>query len=149
MIEKRWDAPVGAGMDAKFAIADKTFVHWLHSNIDPKKIKTKGTKLKLIKEHIKWVKATSKKMKGWVEDLGGFHKSVHNSDFMVFFVQPVPWAFGEEIVMEAKEETPINYCMTVDSYYSYHKKSDNSNDGDRDEENEYIFDSIDQRLSDC
>ena len=122
LIEKWWDAPAGAGMDEKFAIADETFVHWPHSNIDPKKIKTKGAKLKLIKEHIKWVKATSKKMKGWVEDLGGFHKSVHNSDFMAFFVQPVPRAFGEDIVMEPEEETLISYCTTSDSHYSYHKK---------------------------
>ncbi len=60
----KWgDAPSETEMDEYFEIADKTFVHCQYSNIDPAKIETKGAKLRLINENIKWIKKTGKKMK--------------------------------------------------------------------------------------
>ena len=120
--KKWWDVPAGQ-MDQKLFIASQVFIHWPHDKIDPDKYKTKPTKLKLMNDHLKWIKERSETMIGCIKKFGEFHPLVHNNDFLSFFVRPIPRVFGEEIVMEVVEEAIINRCTTVDPHYNYHSKT--------------------------
>ena len=78
LVKEFWKVPA-AEMDEKFQIAAETFVHWPHHNIHPDKIKTKLAKVNLIFGHIDWIKATAKRMSGFIDNLGGFNdKAIHS-----------------------------------------------------------------------
>ena len=129
LVEKWWDAPA-TQMDAKLELAAEVFVHWPHHNIDPATMRTKTAKLKLIKDHIKWIKERVNSMSTWVENLGGFHPSVHPSDLKSMFVRPVRQAFDDEIVMEDVEAAVINSCTHINPHYNYHNQNDDDSESE-------------------
>ena len=139
--KKFWDVKANE-IDEKLSFAAMVFVHWPHNNTE--KYKTRKAKYKLVSDHLDWIYETSKKMNGWIDNLGGFQKSVHSSDFMSFFVRLVAEAFGEEVVMEAVEERLIYQCKMVDPHFNYIKNLNNNDGDDSDSEAESIAELVEQ-----
>ena len=113
---------------------NKAFQHWHITDIDG--IKTKKFGIAVINKHIDFVNEYGKKIINFVDYLGGFdHKDVHKSDVLSFFFQPIPEAFGDDIVMEQVEEALVKSCLVLDLYYKYTSPSQDDSD---DEINEYM-----------
>ena len=66
------------------------------------------------------------------------------SDLLSFFVQPIPEAFGDDIVMEQVEEDLVKSCSVLDLHYTYTAPSQDDSD---DEINDYMeFDDIENEM---